>query len=404
MTQMISKEQARRFMLARQGLLDAGRFKGAEGLMDYVRMVGCVQFDPVDVCGRSHELAFLSRVEGFTPDMLTELLYGSRRLIDFFDKNMCLMRVEDWPYLEFNRAYYRDHSRGREAVDEVAPAILARLHELGCATSQELNMKQRVDWYWSATTLGRAALETLYFRGELVVHHKLGSVKSYALASDCLPEALLRAPCPLATAQDRHMWQLKRRIGAVGLLANGPSDAWLGVDGFKAQERSAAFARLEGAGEIVPVAVEDVKKPLYALAGELPALEAAAKPFTGAKRARFLAPLDCMLWDRRLINELFGFDYKWEIYTPAEQRKYAHYTLPVLYGERFAGRVEPVCDRKAKVLRMKRFWPEAGVRRTDALDRAIARAAEELRAFHGLERVAWGADGADVPSGSFWIK
>ena len=389
----VSLDQTRRFMLGRQGLLGAGRFSGDQGLKDYVKMVGCVQFDPVDVCGKSHELALLARIKGFDRDMLDRALYKERALIDYFDKNMCILPTEDWPYMEPTRTYYREHSRGRKEVDAVAPEILRRVHEMGSASSQELDMKERVDWYWSATTLSRAALETLYFRGDLVVHHKRGSVKSYALASDCLPKALLDAPYPFENEAQRHAWQVLRRVGAVGMLPNGASDAWLGMDGFKAEARSAAFGALLKQGRLAPVMVESVQKPLYIRAEELPMLEECAQKSSAAKRARFLAPLDCMMWDRRLIAALFGFEYRWEIYTPVNQRKYAHYTLPVLYGERFAGRAEPVCDRKAKVLRMKRFWPEKDFRVTDAFASAMVKAAAQLQAFHGLDRTVWGDDG-----------
>ncbi|MEG2701822.1 MAG: crosslink repair DNA glycosylase YcaQ family protein, partial [Clostridia bacterium] len=340
MTIHVSRMQACRFLLTKHGLLGARRFSGAQGVLDYVRQVRCLQYDPVDVCGKSHELALLARVEGFTRELLAELLYGRRALIDFFDKNMGILPVEDWPYLEPVRDRYRDRSRSRDEVEQIAPLIRQTLHERGCATSQELNIKGRADWYWSETTLSRAALETLYFRGELVVHHKKNAVKSYALASDCLPHELLSAPCPLCTERERHVWQALRRIGAVGLLGSGSSDAWLGMDGFRAKERAEVFEALLASAAIVPVAVEGLAKPLYLRAEDEAQLLAAHSCANRTKYVRLLPPLDCMLWDRKLIASLFDFQYKWEIYTPEAQRKYSYYVLPVLYGERFAGRIE----------------------------------------------------------------
>lgn len=389
MATRISLRQARRFLLRKHGLLGARRFRGSEGLLSYVGQVGCVQYDPVDVCGKSHELAFLARVEDFSRGMLEELLYGCRELIDFFDKNMSIMLTEDWPCLEHVRTYYRERSRSRAAVDEIAPEIMRVLQKKGSASSQELGIAGRADWYWSETSLSRAALETLYFRGDLVVHHKKGTVKSYAPADVCLPEALLRAACPFKSGQERQTWQALRRIGAVGLLWNAPSDAWLGIDGMKASERGRAFETLLDRGEILPVEVEGIEKPLYVKTGDLTMLSGCEGPFSGAKRVRLLPPLDCMLWDRKLIAALFGFRYKWEIYTPLEQRKYGYYVLPVLYGERFAGRIEPVCERKRGVLSLRRFWPETGFRATEAFVEALEKEMERLRAFHGLERVEW---------------
>lgn len=385
----ITREQACRFLLCKNGLLGPVRFRGREGVLDYVRQCGCVQFDPVDVCGKSHELTFLSRVKGFTPELLQSLLYEERALIDFFDKNMCIMLVDDWPSLGFLRENFRKGGRSKEAVDAVAKEVMQLVHERGSLSAQELDMQEKVDWSWSATSLGRAALETLYFRGDLVIHHKVGAQKSYALARDCLPPELLDAPSPFRNDRERQMWQVLRRIGAVGLLWNASSDAWLGVDGLSAQARNETFQALLQIGVIQPVEVEGLPCPLFVQTEDIPLLQSCLGGEMADRTARLLAPLDGMLWDRKLIYALFGFSYKWEIYTPETQRRYGYYVLPVLWGERFVGRVEPLCDRKNGALVVRSFWPEAGVKVNDRLLWALEDALNRLRKYHGLERIVW---------------
>lgn len=387
--QQISKEQARRFMLAKNGLLGARIFHGEDGLIDYVHQAGCVQFDPVDVCGRSHELAFLARVKGFTHEMLYSLLYEKRRLMDFFDKNMCIMAVEDWPHLSYVREGFARQTRSREVVDPIAPQVLQLVRESGCLSAKELDMKEKVDWYWSDSSIGRVALETLYFRGDLVIHHKTGTIKSYALASDCLPAELIHAPSPFRNDMERQMWQVMRRIGAVGMLWNAPSDAWLGIDGLNAQARNDVFAALERLQVIAPVQVEGITRPLYVQTEDFELLARCAQPVAAEKHARLLAPLDCMLWDRKLIAALFDFTYKWEIYTPEDQRHYGYYVLPVVWDEGFIGRVEPVCDRRADALVVRRFWPEEGKKITNRCLWDVEDALNELRRFHGLSRLVF---------------
>lgn len=388
----VSLPQLRRFLLARHGLLGARRFKGPEGLMQYVRQCGCIQFDPVDVCGKSHELALLARVEGFSHAMLNTLLYEQRQLIDFFDKNMCIMPREDWPCLEHIRSWYRQQSRSADKVEAVREQVLRTVHERGHVSAAELGLEGRADWYWSGSSLSRVALETLYFRGDLVIHHKQGSIKSYALASDLLPTELYASPCPFAADEERMRWQILRRIGAVGALPNSHSDAWLGVDGMKAAQRNRIFAALEAEGAILPIEAEGLSKLLYIKAEEAETLAAAAAPSTAAKRVRLLAPLDCLMWDRKLIEAVFGFFYRWEIYTPAEKRQYSYYVLPVIYGERFAGRIEPVLDRKSAVLTVRHFWPEKGFRETDAFRRELEKELAYLACFHGVQEVRWEQD------------
>ena len=385
----ISREQARCFLLLKNGLLGSRRFSGKQGAAAYVRQAGCVQFDPIDVCGRSHELALLARVKGFSREMLAELLYQDRTLMDYFDKNMCILCTEDWPMLAFLRESFRRNTRSSERVNPVARQVLSEVHAAGSLSAQELDLKEKVDWPWGATSLGRAALETLYFRGELVVHHKTGTVKSYALAADCLPQSLLNAPYPFENELERISWQIKRRIGAVGMLWNAPSDAWLGVNGLNAQLRQAAFDLLMQREQVFPVQVRGVTRPLYLLSQDRALLKECETPFSMEKKVRLLPPLDAMLWDRRLIAALFDFSYKWEVYTPQQERRYGYYVLPVLYGERFAGRVEPVTDREGGVLEIRAFWPEPGVRLTDRFLWEMEDALRQLARFLALKGLKW---------------
>ena len=107
----LTRTEARRFILYKQGLLGEYRFKGKNGVLDFIRQAGCIQFDPIDVCGRSPEIVLQSRVSGFTRAMLYELLYVDRKLLDYFDKNLAIMPVEDWVYFERERENHRKWER-----------------------------------------------------------------------------------------------------------------------------------------------------------------------------------------------------------------------------------------------------------------------------------------------------
>ena len=102
-----------------------------------------------------------------------------------------------------------------------------------------------------------------------------------------------------------------------------------------------------------------------------------------------MAPLDCMMWDRNLIRSLFHFDYQWEIYTPAVQRKYGFYVLPLLYGEQFIGRAEPVVDKETNTLTVKNIWYENGVRQTKKLYTAVERCMKRLAKLNGCSHITY---------------
>ena len=268
----LSKSQARRFLLAKNGLIGGHRFRGKKGALQYVRQAGCVQFDPVDVCGRSADLSLLSRVQGYRKDMLEDLLYRDRSLIDYFDKNLAILPAEDWPHFARLRQRCAEQVRSRAQIEAAAPRVLGEIAARGPLCSRDIALDEKTDWYWSDTRLARAVLEALYFRGDLVVHHKEGNVKFYARAQDCLPEALLRAPDPYPGEADHLRWWVERRVGAVGLLWNRPSDAFLGMQ-LKAAQRNRAFGELEAAGRLVPVRVQGLDPAL-----ELPRRQKAQRP------------------------------------------------------------------------------------------------------------------------------
>lgn len=377
----LTKSEARRFMLLKQGLSGEYRFIGKSGVLDFIRQAGCIQFDPIDVCGKNAELVLQSRIKGFTKDMLYELLYNDRKLLDYFDKNLSIIPVENWKYYEREREAHRSWERSHEEIKMVHDKILAAIAEKGPLCSADLDLSQKVDWYWSRTKLSRAALEHMYFSGELAIHHKNGTMKYYDFIENCVPADILAEPEPYPSDFEHRKWRVLKRIGSLGLLWNRASDAWLGIAGLKSKERDDIFAALLSEGRILPIRVEGINHILYCLAEDTELLEKAKETPT-QKRCEFIAPLDNMLWDRKLIQALFDFEYKWEIYTPQAERKYGYYVLPILYGERFVGRIEMVYDKKNKELQVSNIWYEPDVKPAKALKNKIDAALKRFARFH----------------------
>jgi len=395
-TVRITNQQARRFLLLKHGLIGPYRFYGKQGILDFVGQAGCIQFDPVDTCGKNAELVLQSRVKDFRKDQLYDLLYTDRDLFDYFDKNLAILRTEDWPHCSRIRVSYREGCRSHREVDAVRATIIERIRKQGPVCSADLEFDTKVAWFWQDTRLSRAALETLYFRGDLVVHHKEGTIKYYDLAERCLAPELLDAPDPFADDAAYAAWRVLRRIGSVGLLWNRASDAWLGEGRLKSGERGAIFDQLLGDRKILAVHVAGMKDPLYCVASDRPLLDVIRQDTPLAPRCELLAPLDNLLWDRRLIRSLFGFNYTWEIYTPASKRRYGTYVLPLLFGDRFTGRLEAVCDRKEKNLVVRRIWYETDVQPDSRLQEAVGDCLQRFARFNGCSHVVL-AEGSHEP-------
>jgi hypothetical protein len=136
-----------------------------------------------------------------------------------------------------------------------------------------------------------------------------------------------------------------------------------------------------------------LKEPRYAPAADLPLLAELAKGRTPAcwqplatttnEEVNFLAPLDNVIWDRARTRALFDFEYIWEVYKPASQRRWGYYTMPILYGDRLVGRLNPKLDRRAGVLAIDGFWLEdAALAQDEAFAAALARGLARFARFH----------------------
>ena len=392
----LTKPQARTFLLARQGLLGAHRFSGKDGAYAFVRQAGCIQYDPVDVCGKNAELTLQSRVKGFRKSMLADLLYKDRLLVDYADKELSIWPAEDWPYF----SPYRERSRALGAsfsgLAELEEEALAWIRENGPVSSDSLPIDGEIFWHssmhWSGnwhqkSKAARSVLEQLYTDGTLVIHHKNGSRKFYDLAERYLDPSLLAAACPCADDETLRRWRVLRRIGAVGLLWDRNSPAFLGID-LNAERRRAAFSALEARGAILPARVEGIKAAFWYRAEDRPLMEAVLAGTADQKpRMEFLAPLDPLFWDKALVTALWEFRYSWEIYTPADKRKYGYYTLPILWGSAFIGRIEASADQKTGTLRVKNVWFEPGVRQTKKLEDSLDRTLRRFAAFNECKTV-----------------
>ena len=121
--------------------------------------------------------------------------------------------------------------------------------------------------------------------------------------------------------------------------------------------------------------VDDGGPPVL-LAGRAPSVDA-AKPAGSV----LLSPFDNLLWDRPFAERVLGFRHLIEVYKPAPERRYGYYVLPLVVGDRVAGRADVKADRKAGVLRLLAWHPESRRRsaaRDEALERAFARLARQL--------------------------
>jgi uncharacterized protein YcaQ len=368
----ISLPDARRGMLACQGLYPPRSWKGKRGVKSFFKSVRSIQFDPINVVGRNPDLVLQSRVVDYNPSLLDGLLYEDRYLVDNWDKKASLSLAEDWPYFSRYRARMEEYfGVPSEAVMSLAPTVIDQIRKEGPQCSLDYKIEQKTDWAWGPTRITRASLEGLYKMGKLGVHHRVNNRRYFDLIENLLPAELLNAPDPCQNLEVYQRWHVVRRIGAMGLAHPNAGEQWGGMIGVKSPRRREILQELIADGEIVVIEVEGLEGDDFYMRSEDVKLLQQSRKDQAEKRAAFIAPLDNLLWDRKTIKRLFDLNYMWEVYKPKKQREYGYYVLPVLYGEEFVGRFDPSFDKKTGRLTINNWWWEEGVEFTQPLAEAL---------------------------------
>lgn len=399
----IDAPTARRFLVARHALAPARSIAGGpDGVEALVRRLGTVQFDPLAVAGRNHDLVLHARVAGYRPAWADGLLYGRRSLVELWNKALSIVPMDEVPWHRdtWDRVRARYETTTFPRMQPTIDAILARIDASGPVTTLDFERRPAIDWWWGPTSEVRAALEALTVAGIVGVARRDGSRRWFDRIERLVPPALLAREIPPA---ERVRHRLRSRYRAHGLLGTGgQAELWIDIGPARqtaatppgTPTRAEAHAALVAAGELLPVAVDGVRGTRYIVPEDLPALIAAERgePLPSPATVTLLAPLDPLAWDRDLLRTLWGFDYRWEVYTPAAKRRYGYYVLPIVWRDRLVGRIEPRIERSTRTGRILGLWWEPGVDpdADDGLVDALRDALAAWMAFAGARRLAWG--------------
>jgi hypothetical protein len=375
----ISLGRARRAILWATGLDRRVKLpKGASGAKAAIERLGYLQMDTIAVVERAHHHQLWSRVTGYEPAILDRLLAVDRHLFEGLTHVASYIPMEDYRY--HLRAMRRRHRGGRVAewLEEnagIVEHVVDRITKEGGLSSSQFEdppgTARPSSWFPGKAC--RFALERLWERGELMVSERRSGQRVYDLPERVLPGGLDTTEPP---EDEVARFVVRRRLGAGGLvrapMTTGPR-RWGAVS---AEALDAAINGLTSEGEAVQVEVDSARGTEYlALTRVLD--ETPAQPLR-KRRMRILSPFDPVVAERSRVGDIFGFDYKLEAYTPAKERRFAHFTLPLLWGEEFVGRLDAKAERKARQLVARNVWLEPGVDPSDELAAALA---EELGAF-----------------------
>ncbi|HNX30131.1 MAG TPA: crosslink repair DNA glycosylase YcaQ family protein [Holophaga sp.] len=391
MPDRIPAEAAARLFLDAQGLCaDPARRATKREVAKTIDALGFVQVDTINVVARAHDLTLLSRLDGYRPKALETLLEADRALFEHWTHDAAIIPTRWYAHWKprFARALARiethpwwgERMGGR--AEETMAHVLGRIREEGPLKSSDFEHEGERGTWW-AWTPAKAALECLWRMGELAIAGREHFHKRYDLAGRVHPEAHgLPVPEPeaqlewaCASAAERLVVFTPRELAAFwddAPLAS--ARAWCEEALRQGRIVAAEAASADGSAPQAAFALPD-------WSGRL------ARIPEPPDRLRLLCPFDPILRDRARCLRRFGFDYRFEAFTPAAKRHYGYYVLPLLEGSRLVGRLDPKVHRDKGILEVRGLWWESGVRPTKARTRRLLDALERLAAFTGAAEI-----------------
>ncbi len=394
----ITKTIQRQFILGKQGLYPGRRWRGKAGVLEALRSGSVVQVDPLQIIAHSHDITLNSRVLDYAPALLDELLYDDRACFEYGGTVM-IYPIEELPYLRVVMARKAQEHRWGDFLQTHQRAIervRMEIGERGALSSLDIEpeVSHKTSW-WSGKDTGRA-LYYLWVTGELLVKKRNGTGKVFDLHERLAPAGYTHL-AEQSIADDYFALKTFRRMNI--LTAREWRNQFAGQIERKVNPEEAAdrISTLESHGIIQRINLrEDGREPRFLLSTDLPLLESLLagripdewQPLetTTNEEVTILAPLEIVSARGRAVK-LFDFDYVWEVYKPAHQRRWGYYTLPILYGDRLVARFDSKLERSTAILQIKGFWLEEGQKLDRRFQTALKAGIKRFMTFTRAEKV-----------------
>ncbi|MGL4340214.1 MAG: winged helix-turn-helix domain-containing protein [Rhodoglobus sp.] len=380
MTESVSAAQARRIALAAQGFGRPHAQVGTRQLNQVIRRLGVLQLDSVNVFERSHYLPVFARLGPYDKSLLDQLTFSRRSgYTEAWAHQAAIIPVESWPLwrwaMDARRQPTSHWGRWAEAHAPMLNFLRSELATAGPLTARsvehESNVRTGPWWGWSDVKTG---LECLFMFGEVVTAGRVRFERVYALAEQRLPAEIINRTIP---KHDAVRELVRRGAQALGIgTVRDIADYWR----LPQATTRVAINELVDSGDLVPVTVgtprtagsgtAHTRTSTKSSGGPSPSRDGAwgiaaflhrdARIPRRIEHAALLSPFDPVVWERARALRMFDFHYRIEIYTPASQRIFGYYSLPLLIDEAIVGRIDLKTDRQSRTLLVQSAWRQPG--------------------------------------------
>ena len=352
---------ARRLILRCQ-LLDGAAClkKDREGAAQVIERLGYAQIDTINVVERAHHHTLWTRLPDYNPGMLHELQTHDRRVFEYWGHAASYLPMADYRfYLPLMKSFHDPHGKWEkerlQKYGHLMQPIRERIEKEGPLTSSDFELetgKKKEGWWdWHAM---KAALELLFWQGELMIRERRNFQRIYDLTERVLPE---HVDTTSPTEDELGRFLIERALLAHGIMQEREICNHIHAAGKKAVKKT--LKEMTASGEAIEVGIEGRDKSIYYTYPQT--LESAGKPNAFKSSVHILSPFDNLIIQRNRLKELFGFEYALECYTPAAKRVHGYFVLPILWGDRFVGRLDPKAERKSKTMIIRNLVFEPGL-------------------------------------------
>ena len=396
-------QNARRLAVAKQHLAGKRPDKpDSDDILEVTRSLGCLQLDPISAVAPSHLIVLWSRLGIFDPSELDRLLWSEKKLFEYWAHQASIVLMEDYPLYYYMMRGYPDvvlrslgpvwRARVKKWLgknSDLRDYVLTELKQKGPLLSRQFEDKTRAKprgFGWSSWSDVSRMLSHLYFKGEVMVVGRQGKQKLWDISERFLPSWVPRKEL---SEQEVQYEAVQRSLRALG-TANESEISWHFLRG-RYRNLKDTLKQLEAESKIQTVDIADGplgKGARYIHSQDLRILDELDSG-NWEPRVSLLSPFDNLFCDRARTKLLFNFDYTIEIYTPQNKRKYGYYVLPILYGDKFIGRLDPLMDRKSKRLFIKAVHAEPAAPKDKDVSREIRESVEHLSEFLGAKEVVY---------------
>jgi uncharacterized protein YcaQ len=377
----VSLAEARRMAVRAAGLGEepAPFGPGKPGVLKTIQHLGYVQVDTISVVQRAHHHVLWSRVPDYTPEMLHQLQEPERTVFEYWNHAASYLPMDDFRFSIPLMRQCRKEMHWPAHLPDVQPAMRRVLRQIRIAGSmllRDFEGKTKVQGWATVSKIERRALHELWMRGQVMIQSRQGFQKVYNLTERVLPSGVDRTP---PTKRETAEFHIRRSLRALGIARL--SELHYLQETARASVIRSTLQSLVRSGEVLELRVADFPgTPCYCLPGALE-LSRSLK----ASRLHILSPFDNLVIQRERLRWLFNFHYIIECYVPAAKRVHGYYVLPLLWGDRFIGRMDAKADRAARNLIVHHLMFEPGFKEAGALASAWNAALPPFMAFQGCD-------------------